>query len=135
MYVFIAYLYVFLPFLYPLGLLAHLVTMFIIPGIQHITRLDPNSSCKALQIPTKTVPKNREKHNLQIQKPETQSPKSLGTMGSLDRDPLETGPSPGQVLEHVFVVIFAAELVYRIYKIRWEYARHWAETGDDPAKW
>ena len=30
-----------------------------------------------------------------------------------------------QVLEHVFVVIFAAELMYRIYKVRWEYVRHW----------
>jgi hypothetical protein len=46
LYVFKTYLYLFFPFLYPLQLLAHLVTTFIIPGIQNITRLgDPNSKC------------------------------------------------------------------------------------------
>lgn len=28
-----------------------------------------------------------------------------------------------QVLEHFFVIIFALELVYRVYKVRWEYFR------------
>lgn len=49
--------------------------------------------------------------------------KSAVSVG-LKQDPFWCSATPLlEVLEHVFVVIFAAELVYRIYKIRWEYAR------------
>eukprot|EP00435_Cladocopium_sp_Y103_P075213 s15_g55.t1 len=42
----------------------------------------------------------------------------------LKQDPFWCSATPVlEVLEHVFVVIFAAELMYRIYKIRWEYLR------------
>lgn len=42
----------------------------------------------------------------------------------LKQDPFWCSSKPVlEVLEHVFVVIFASELFYRIYKIRWEYLR------------
>lgn len=42
----------------------------------------------------------------------------------LKQDPFWCSAMPAlEVLEHVFVVIFAAELMYRIYKVRWEYVR------------